>query len=372
MMRWMSRSASITNFPWGNLEHVPRVAARNWGRLQRSLSASSAALVAPLARALGNWLEVPVRFEWDSLHVARDEPTQASACLNLRVDPGPIELALRIDSRLVTRLVAFALKHEGTLYDPRQPPNDALLGAVAAIIVKLIEDAQLGLAVQFIDASLEIPDAARAHIEARVYIDATAYRLGIGVAMSPLLCHSTSMRAADCADLGQMPLGLPLVVGTSLVTRDVLAELAPGTAFLSGSGLWVDVAGAGRGVLTAPMSERGIAVDLEPQGRIVLRDVNATLDHDKSASVEATPPEVASIGQALCDAPVVLRIELGAVSLPARQWAELRIGDIIETGKPLGTEVTLRVAGQALARGELLDIDGELGVRITKLLSEET
>jgi flagellar motor switch/type III secretory pathway protein FliN len=290
----------------------------------------------------------------------------------LRVDPGPIALTLHIDSRLVTRLVAFALKHEGTLYDPRQPLNDALLGAFAAITVKLIEDAQLGLAVEFIDAPLQIPDAARAHIEARVHIDATAYRFGIGVAMSPLLCRSTSLRAVDCAELGQLPLGLPLVVGTSLVTREVLAELVPGKAFLSGSGLWVDVAGTGRGVLTAPLSEQGIAVDLEPQGRIVLRDANVTLDHDKSASAEATPPEAASIGQALCDAPVVLRIELGAVSLPARQWAELRVGDIIETGKPLGTEVTLRVAGQALAQGDLLNVDGELGVRITKLLSEET
>jgi flagellar motor switch/type III secretory pathway protein FliN len=372
MMHWMSRSASITAFPWGNLERVPRVAARNWGRLQRSLSASSASLVTPLARALGHWLQEPVRFEWNSLHVAPDELPAATACLRLRVDPGPIALTLHLDSRLVTRLVAFALKHEGTLYDPRQPPNDALLGAVAAIIVKLIEDAQLGLAVEFIDAPLQIPDAARAQIEARVHIDATAYRLGIGVAMSPLLCNSTSRRAVDCAELGQLPLGLPLVVGTSLVTREVLAELAPGKAFLSGSGLWVDGAGAGRGVLTAPLGEHGIAVDLEPQGRIVLRDANVTLDHDKSASAEATPPEAASIGQALCDAPVVLRIELGAVSLPARQWAELRVGDIIETGKPLGTEVTLRVAGQALAQGELLNIDGELGVRITKLLSEET
>lgn len=370
MMRWMSRSVSITNFPWENLERVPRVAARNWGRLQRSLSASSAALVAPLARALGSWLEVPVRFEWDSLHVAPEEPPGTSAYLRLRVDPGPIELALHVDSRLVTRLVAFALNHEGTLYDPLQPPNDALLGAVAAIIVKVIADAQLGLAVEFIDDSLQIPNAARAHIEARVYIDATAYRLGIGVMMSPLLCHSSSMRAADCAELGQLPLGLPLVVGTSLVTRDVLAELAPAKAFLSGSGLWVDDAGAGHGVLAAPSSERGIAVDLEPHGRIVLRDVNATLDHDKSASAEATPPHAASIGQVLCDAPVVLRIELGVVSLPARQWAELRVGDIVETGKPLGTEVTLRVGGQALAQGELLNIDGELGVRITKLLSE--
>ena len=69
--------------------------------------------------------------------------------------------------------------------------------------------------------------------------------------------------------------------------------------------------------------------------------------------------------------PLVLRVELGSVSLPARQWALLRKGDILETGQPLGSEVTLRVAGKAIAQGELLNVEGELGVRITKLLVGE-
>jgi flagellar motor switch/type III secretory pathway protein FliN len=225
--------------------------------------------------------------------------------------------------------------------------------------------------VEFIEAPLEIPDALRAYVRARVHIDAAAYWLEMGVAMSPLLSRPSSAPVASCAQLGQLPLVLPLVVGTSLVTRDVLAELAPGKAFLAGSGLWVDITRAGRGVLAAPLSDRGIAVDLEPRGKFVLGEANVTLDHDKPASTEAMPLEASSIGQLLSDAPVVMRIELGAVTLPARQWAELRAGDIIETGKPLGTEVTLRVAGQALAQGELLNVDGEIGVRITKILSEE-
>jgi len=63
-----------------------------------------------------------------------------------------------------------------------------------------------------------------------------------------------------------------------------------------------------------------------------------------------------------------VRVEIGAISLPAKDWAQLRPGDILETSQPVGSEVTLRVAGKAIALGELLNIEGELGVRITKLL----
>jgi flagellar motor switch/type III secretory pathway protein FliN len=161
------------------------------------------------------------------------------------------------------------------------------------------------------------------------------------------------------------------VIGTSLVTRNVLAELAPGKAFMPGSGLWVDGAGLGRGVLVAPQSDCGVCVELETGGKIVLRETNATVDHDEPTQTAALSPLAPSIADALREAPVVLRVELGSVSLPAQQWAELGVGDIVETGKPIGSTVVLRVAGQALAEGELINIDGELGVRITRLLTED-
>lgn len=370
MMRAMPPPASISAFPWDSLERVPRSAVRTWGVLNRNLAARVGELSTPLAEALGSWIGAPVRFEWCSLRSDPIEPGAEAARFELRVDPGPIQVSLQLDARLVTRLVSFALERPGELYDPRPRLDEALLGAAAAITVKLIEDARLGIGVQFICEPLDIPNAQRVQLDALVHIGGVAYRLWIGVAMSPLQPTPTP-RTDALASLGRLPLALPTVIGTSLVRRDDLAKLAPGTGFLPGSGLWVDECGHGRAVLIAPSSDCGIGIELAPGGKIVLREVNVTLNPDEPTSTVATPSASASAAGAVSDAPVVVRVELAAVSLPAQQWAQLRAGDILETGKPLGTEVTLRVAGQALAKGELLNIDGELGVRITKLLTEE-
>lgn len=67
---------------------------------------------------------------------------------------------------------------------------------------------------------------------------------------------------------------------------------------------------------------------------------------------------------AVLDAPLVVRIEVASVALSAREWADLKPGDILETRKPIGEHVVLRIAGREVARGELVSVDGELGVRI--------
>jgi flagellar motor switch/type III secretory pathway protein FliN len=60
---------------------------------------------------------------------------------------------------------------------------------------------------------------------------------------------------------------------------------------------------------------------------------------------------------------------MGAVTMPAREWAGLAPGDVIALGKRVSEPVVLRVAGLEVARGELVDIEGELGVRIRERIS---
>ena len=78
-----------------------------------------------------------------------------------------------------------------------------------------------------------------------------------------------------------------------------------------------------------------------------------------------------TLTDAVLEAPVVVRVELGQVSMPASDWAKLRPGDVIETGQRIAEPVVLRIAGRAVARGELVDVDGELGVRIQELVGEK-
>ena len=71
-----------------------------------------------------------------------------------------------------------------------------------------------------------------------------------------------------------------------------------------------------------------------------------------------------ALAEAVADAPVVVRVELGSVTMTAREWARLGPGDVVELGRPLGSLVTLRAGGVALAEGELVEVEGELGVRL--------
>jgi flagellar motor switch/type III secretory pathway protein FliN len=52
--------------------------------------------------------------------------------------------------------------------------------------------------------------------------------------------------------------------------------------------------------------------------------------------------------------------------MTARQWAELDRGDVVTLGRRAGEPMILRVGGAVVARGELVVVDGELGVRIVE------
>ena len=80
-------------------------------------------------------------------------------------------------------------------------------------------------------------------------------------------------------------------------------------------------------------------------------------------------------GGALLDAigevPVVVRVEIGEARMAARDWASLGRGDVVALGRRVGERVVLRVGGVPVARGELVEIDGEVGVRIAERIEEE-
>lgn len=65
------------------------------------------------------------------------------------------------------------------------------------------------------------------------------------------------------------------------------------------------------------------------------------------------------------ETPLTVRLELGALEMSAAEWAALKPGDVLQSGRRLDEPVVLRAGGREIARGELVDVEGELGVRIT-------
>jgi flagellar motor switch/type III secretory pathway protein FliN len=71
------------------------------------------------------------------------------------------------------------------------------------------------------------------------------------------------------------------------------------------------------------------------------------------------------------NAHVELTVALGTTQLSLRQVAELSIGQIISLGRPLAGPFELRAAGRLVGKGELVDVDGELAVRIVSVGDQE-
>ena len=69
----------------------------------------------------------------------------------------------------------------------------------------------------------------------------------------------------------------------------------------------------------------------------------------------------------LAAAPIEVVAELGRVVLRGEEVAGLGPGAVLALGRVGASPVALRVGGEVWAEGELVSVDGELGVRVTKV-----
>jgi type III secretion system YscQ/HrcQ family protein len=83
--------------------------------------------------------------------------------------------------------------------------------------------------------------------------------------------------------------------------------------------------------------------------------------------METKKPEDAAAAELLRELPVEVVCELGRVEMSGRELIELRPGVVLPVGRPLAGPVDLTVGGRVVARGELVDVEGEIGVRVTTI-----
>lgn len=73
----------------------------------------------------------------------------------------------------------------------------------------------------------------------------------------------------------------------------------------------------------------------------------------------------------LGDVEMSVTVELGRTRLPVRQLLALTPGSVIELNRSANTPVDILVNDTLFARGEVVVIDDEFGVRITELVRRE-
>lgn len=69
----------------------------------------------------------------------------------------------------------------------------------------------------------------------------------------------------------------------------------------------------------------------------------------------------------LNDIPLQISVELGRVAATAEEIVALKVGHVFDLNRTVGEPLDLSVNGKIVARGELVEIDGNLGVRILSL-----
>ena len=88
---------------------------------------------------------------------------------------------------------------------------------------------------------------------------------------------------------------------------------------------------------------------------------------DKERSMDATGPTQMAT-EALAAAPIEIVAELARLTLRGEEVLGLAPGVVLTVSADRSRAVLLRAGGELWAEGELVNVDGELGVRVTRLL----
>lgn len=93
-----------------------------------------------------------------------------------------------------------------------------------------------------------------------------------------------------------------------------------------------------------------------------------SLKIEESAPIEILERTTAEL-DVILDIPLQVSVELGRMSMLVQDVVELGTGSIVEIDKAAGDPVDVLVNGKLVARGEVVVIEDNFGVRITEILS---
>jgi flagellar motor switch/type III secretory pathway protein FliN len=380
----------IRPFPWRSLESVTRTEvaalrdARRWGEGHGDL--------ARVPAVFGELLDAPVR-----MFVRRACPAAASRALQggsgvllARAEAPELGRAVLVEAEgaLVVSMVARVLRRSPPSVLGSEGPGESAVGAFAAIVAAAARRAHAGSAMRVLAAG---PAAALERDLGRlgqelwsvgltVLLGDEAFEARVVLARGALRgTPPVPWDASVLTALGPLPLRLPVVAHEARATATELATLRPGDAWmLVGSELTRSASGAelvGPVVLAPSFSCLGVAARLVDGGRLVLGgDAVALSAAEPQGEAEAKmsePGDAAGLIEAVGEVPVVVRVEIGEAEMTAREWAAVGRGDVLALGRRVGEGVLLRIGGVPVARGELVEIDGEVGVRIVERIGRE-
>lgn len=367
----------VRSYPF---DRLPRVAPNQVeaGRVFRThLPLQPGPSFAELERGLGG----PVRFRLVECFVARARDLEALlAGVVVRLAAAGDRWALLVvDRALAVALAGAALgldRTDGAELPAPRAPTLAEIGAIE-LIAQLLIDEQPAHVVGVVEGEDllgllgALPDEALVHVlEARVESavgrgaarlivpDALALAAPVQRGRAALLQRRARLdpvRASAVVELARVPIDGALL--SALRKGDVLAFAT--SAPPRGGPLSV-VLRIARGAFDARLD--GDKLEITAPFRLYQ---GAQMPTDATSRASA---EDGGADQLLRELPVEIVCELGRVTMSGRELIELEPGAVIPIARPLSGPVDLTVGGRLVARGELVDVEGDLGVRLTEVV----
>jgi flagellar motor switch protein FliN/FliY len=94
-------------------------------------------------------------------------------------------------------------------------------------------------------------------------------------------------------------------------------------------------------------------------------------DAGASVGTSSAPGPVGDPMEAVLDVPVRVKAVLGGARIQIGELLQMRSGSIVELDRRVGEPVDVFVNDLLIARGELVLIDGSLGVTLTEIVKQE-
>jgi flagellar motor switch/type III secretory pathway protein FliN len=391
----MTAAARVSAFPWIALDRTTRAAAdatragRRWAEAQ----VDSAAFPRAAGEVLGARVALLLR---SARPLAEASPLPgAVGVLVARSEAPDVGRAVLVEAEgaLVAAVLSRVLRRPAPrVIDPSAAPGAPSAGAFAAIVAAVLRRAHASHAGGADAGTLRVlaagpaadlesdlrraaPDAHALTLTALVDDDAFEARVVVSLGAARA-APSRTWTVTDLAALGALPLEVPVVACACASTVAEVASLGVGDVLVPGPWPLERVQGGLSGpVHIAPAGrDVGIAAHLGDDGRLVLRGGAVPLGAARPARAETEATMDAATGKAelvdaMGDVPVVIRVEIGEARMAAREWARLGAGDVVALGRRIGEKVVLRVGGVPVARGDLVDVEGEVGVRIVERIT---
>ncbi len=347
-------------FPYDRLRRLTRARAVQLSRWARS--APIAALVRHGAEARG-WLGAPLSLRLDPMVEWRDDAPASAGAYALLEGVRPVGLFL--GPRVANAIVERTLGAGADATHARGPLGEVERGVLAYALARWLGEGDLHVGAVFAHAPALVEAVGpRLVWPLEITLGEVRDRAALWLP-EPVGVAERPPRTAPAS----LPVRLWVDAGEATLPASEIAALRPGDVVLPDR-LTVDLDGRGTVRLRAPgaplawvlesadgaLTMIGLEQDALPSTRGRRESTEDRMSEERIAQMSGTP--------------ITLHVEVARVELTLGDVANLAVGEVLRTGRTISERVTLRAGDRAVAHGELVDVEGELGVQITEVVAE--